>query len=192
VGAPVAGACGDGEALDPRAPPVRLHPGQRGTAMPPLSDACQHPCVGARRVPSRSSHRGGTPPVGAGPPERRGRGRAAVQPLALPPAIRARLRAARGGPPRPSADSAPGIREAYAALRPLPWPATARGTGEASRGPLAYRPCLDAGCVQHRPWVDGGLDGRGPARPDGPTPPRRCVSRAPHVRSTLPSAPPSR
>jgi hypothetical protein len=56
----------------------------------------------------------------------------------------------------PSADSSPGIRAAAAALSPLPGHATSRGTGEASRGQRASRPCRDAGCIQHRPlWMEG-------------------------------------
>ena len=70
---------------------------------------------------------------------------------------------------------------------PLPWAPT-----EASRGQRSSRPCRDAGFIQHSLFVDRGLYGCVPARPDGATPCIRCVCLAPHVRSTLPSAPTSR
>jgi hypothetical protein len=65
-------------------------------------------------------------------------------------------------------------------------------TPQISRGKLSYRRCIDAGCIQHSPFVDGGLHGRVPARPDCTTPRIRFVSLAPHLRSTLPSDPTSR
>ena len=92
----------------------------------------------------------------------------------------------------PSADSSPGISADYSVLSPFPWHATSLGTGEVSRGKLSHRQCVDAGCIKHRPLVDGGLHGRVPARPDGTTPRIRFVSLAPHLRSTLPSDIPSR
>ena len=87
----------------------------------------------------------------------------------------------------PSADSSSGISAHYSGLSPFPWHATSLGTAEASRGKLSYRPCIDAGCIKHAPTVDGGLCCCVPARPERPTPWIRCVSLAPHVRSTLPS-----
>jgi hypothetical protein len=92
----------------------------------------------------------------------------------------------------PSADSSPGSRKDYSSLSPFPWHATSRGPEEASRGKLSYRPCIDAGFIKHAPTVDGGLCCCVPARPERTTPCIRCVSLAPHVRSTLPSAAPSR
>ena len=67
-----------------------------------------------------------------------------------------------------------------------------RGTGDASRGKRSYCRCIDAGCIKPSPLVDGGLHSRVPARPDWTTPCIRCVSLAPHLRSTLPSDAPSR
>ena len=61
-----------------------------------------------------------------------------------------------------------------------------------ARGQRAYRRCLDAGLITHRPIVDGGLCGGVPARPGGTTPRIRFVSLAPHLRSTRPSDPTSR
>jgi hypothetical protein len=56
----------------------------------------------------------------------------------------------------PSADSSPGISPDYSVLSPIPWHATSLGTGEASRGKLSYRPCIDAGCIKHAPlWMEG-------------------------------------
>jgi hypothetical protein len=65
-------------------------------------------------------------------------------------------------------------------------------TPQISRGKLSDRPCRDAGLIKHSPWVDGGLCGRVPTRPERPTPHIRFVSLAPHLRSTLPSDPTSR
>src|SRR5262249_44580247 len=138
------------------------------------------------------SNRCFTPPGCDGQQELLVRCSASVQHRAVSPAIRSGLRSAQGEPPLPCAASSPGIRAAYAALIPLPWHAPSRGSGEASRGKLSYRPCRDAGCIKHSPFVDGGLYGRGPARPDWPTPPIRFVSLVPHVRSPLPSDPTSR
>src|SRR5262249_52425140 len=90
------------------------------------------------------------------------------------------------------ADSSAGISAPYAALSPLSWHATSLGTADASHGKRSSRRCRDAGCRKHRPCVEGGLHGRVPARPDGTTPRLRCVPLAPHLRSTLPSDPPSR
>src|SRR5262249_28164828 len=98
----------------------------------------------------------------------------------------------RRGPTMPSADSSPGIRAAYAARSQFPWHAPSRGTGEGSRGKRSYRRCIGAGFIKHRPVVAGWLCGCVPARPNGTTPRIRCVSLAPHVRSTLPSDPTSR
>jgi hypothetical protein len=67
-----------------------------------------------------------------------------------------------------------------------------RDTPQISRGQLSYRRCIDAGCIKHRPFVDGGLHGCVPARPERTTPPLRFVSLAPHLRSTRPSDPTSR
>ena len=92
----------------------------------------------------------------------------------------------------PSADSSHGVRKDYSSLSQFPWHATFRGTWEASRGKRSYCRCIDAGFIKHSPVVDGGLHGRVPARPDGTTPCIRCVSLAPHLRSTLPSDAPSR
>jgi hypothetical protein len=75
---------------------------------------------------------------------------------------------------------------------PLPWHATSLGTAEASRGKRSSHRCRDAGCIKHRPRVDGGLHGRVPACPDGTTPRIQCVPLALHLRSTLPSDAPSR
>jgi hypothetical protein len=90
-------------------------------------------------------------------------------------------------PTMPSADSSPGISADCSALSQFPWHATSRGTGEASRGQLSYRRCIDAGFIKHSPAVDGGLCCRVPARPGCTTPRIRFVSLAPHLRSTLPS-----
>jgi hypothetical protein len=91
----------------------------------------------------------------------------------------------------PSADSSPGISTDYSVPSPFPWHATSLGTAEVSRGTRSYRPCIDTGCIQHRPLVDGGLHGRVPARPDCTPPCIRCVSLASHVPSSLPSDAPS-
>jgi hypothetical protein len=105
---------------------------------------------------------------------------------------RSGLRRAMGTPTMPSADSSPVVSADYSARSPFPWHAPSLGTGEASRGKLPYRRCIDAGCIKHRPLVDGGLHGRVPARPDCPTPCIRFVSLAPPLRATLPSDPTSR
>ena len=120
-----------------------------------LYDAFHHTFVGDWSVPSSCSNRCFTPPVCEGQHELLVRCSASVQHLAVSPAIRLGLRSARGGPTMPSADSSPGIREAYAALSPFPWHATSQGTGEASRGKLSYRPCIDAGFIKHSPlWME--------------------------------------
>jgi hypothetical protein len=56
-------------------------------------------------------------------------------------------------------------------------------------GKLSFRPCIDAGCIKYSPLVHGGLRCRVPAHPDCTTLRIGFVSLAPHVRSTLPSAP---
>jgi hypothetical protein len=65
-------------------------------------------------------------------------------------------------------------------------------TPQISRGQRSSRRCIDAGCIQHAPAVDGGLGGCVPTRPERTTPRLRFVSLAPHLRSTLPSDAPSR
>ena len=92
-------------------------------------------------------------------------------------------------PPRPSADSSSGISTNYSALRPFPWHATSLGTEEASRGKRSHRRCIDARLIKHSPFVEGGLCGCVPARPDCPTPCIGFLSVAPPLRSTLPSDP---
>ena len=52
----------------------------------------------------------------------------------------------------------------------IPWHATSRGTGEASRGKRSYRPMHRRRIYKVRPAVDGGLCGRVPARPERTTP----------------------
>ena len=89
----------------------------------------------------------------------------------------------------PSADSAARISANYAALRPFPWHATSLGTEEASRGKRSHRRCIDARLIKHSPFVEGGLCGCVPARPDCPTPCIGFLSVAPPLRSTLPSDP---
>jgi hypothetical protein len=105
---------------------------------------------------------------------------------------RSGLRRAMGAPTMPSADSSTVVSADYSALSPFPWHATSLGTGEAARGQRSYRRCRDAEFIKHSPFVEGGLHGRVPARPDWTTPGIRCVSLAPHLRSTLPSDPTSR
>jgi hypothetical protein len=90
------------------------------------------------------------------------------------------------GPTMPSADFCGAVREDCSALSPV------QDTPQISRGKLSYRRCIDAGFIKHSPFVDGGLHGRVPARPDCTTPHIRFVSLAPHLRSTLPSDPTSR
>jgi hypothetical protein len=65
-------------------------------------------------------------------------------------------------------------------------------TPQLSRAQRSDRPCLDAGGIKPAPTVDGGLCWGVPARPERTTPPIRCVSLAPHLRSTRPSDPTSR
>jgi hypothetical protein len=58
-------------------------------------------------------------------------------------------------PTMPSADSSHEISADYAALSPFPWHATSLGTGEASRGKLSHRQCIDARFIKHRPlWME--------------------------------------
>jgi hypothetical protein len=75
----------------------------------------------------------------------------------------------------------------------IPPPSVLRqDTLQISRGQRSYRRCTDAGFIQHRPLVDGGLCGGVPTRPSCTTPRIRCVSLAPHLRSTRPADPTSR
>jgi len=90
------------------------------------------------------------------------------------------------GPTMPSADCCGAVREDSSTRSPR------QDTPQISRGQLSYRRCIDAGCIKHRPMVDGGLCCGVPARPDGTTPRIRFVSLAPHLRATLPSDPTSR
>jgi hypothetical protein len=75
----------------------------------------------------------------------------------------------------------------------IPPPAVLRrDTLQISRGKLSYRRGIDAGCIKHRPMVDGGLCCGVPACPGCTTPRIRFVSLAPYLRATLPSDPTSR
>jgi hypothetical protein len=87
------------------------------------------------------------------------------------------------GGPLPSADSAAERRTDSAALCPLPGPATALGTAEASRGQRSYRPGTDAGCIQHRPlWLEACTV----ACPRVPTVPPRVSGACPSPRTFVP------
>jgi hypothetical protein len=86
----------------------------------------------------------------------------------------------------PSADVCSAGRKESSTLSPF------QDTRLISRGQLSYRRCIDARFIKHSPFVDGGLHGRVPARPDCTTPRSGFVSLAPHIRSTLPSDPTSR
>jgi hypothetical protein len=134
----------------------------------------RHPCVGQRAAHAACPVHCFRPTSGAVPS----------------PPFRPSVRLS--APTLPSADSSPRLREVSTARSQFPWPATSRGTGEASRGKRSYRRGIGAGCITHRVVVDGGLCGGVPARPNGTTPRLRCVSLAPHLRATLPSDIPSR
>jgi hypothetical protein len=89
-------------------------------------------------------------------------------------------------PTLPSAACGEAGREAASALRPSP--------GHPAALPRsAVRPSGPRRRLYHvRPSCGWGLRGGGPTRPARPTPPLRCVSRAPPRRATRPSDPTSR
>jgi hypothetical protein len=141
-----------------RAPSVGFHAGQGPREVGPLDHAFQQVCVLAWRAFSRCANRGFTPLRRNRQRELRGRCTASVQHLVLLlPTVPA------CGPlcvpPVPSADSSQASSGDDSALRPFPWHATSRGTGEASRGKRSSRPCRDAGCIKHRPPRPRSTDG---------------------------------
>jgi hypothetical protein len=89
-------------------------------------------------------------------------------------------------PTMPSADVCQAVRTDDARLSP--------GRGHPADLPRsAVIPAVPRRRMDQAPsLVEGGLCGRVPARPDGTTPPIRCVSLAPHLRSPRPADPTSR
>jgi hypothetical protein len=146
-----------------------------------LASGCAIPLTGASSpgVPAARSSQG---PTMARPLAGR---RLAAPPQATTRFHRSGLPTVAGGT-MPSADCCRAVREACAALGP------SQDTSQLPRGQRSDLPCRAAGLIKHRPIADGGLCCGVPAYPGGPTPRLRFVSRAPHVRSTLPSDPTSR
>jgi hypothetical protein len=145
--------------------------------------------VRVRRHPNRSvvSRRASgefIPGARAGPTPRRMPSHRSTSGHDSSPPFRPSARA--GVPTMPSADFCRAVREDCSALSPD------QDTPQISRGKLSYRRCIDAGFIKHSPFVDGGLCGGVPTRPDCTTPHIRFVSLAPHLRSTRPSDPTSR
>jgi hypothetical protein len=137
-----------------------------------------------RRMPSHRSTSGNNPFPPFGPSAHPRCGSAYLLPRLS--ALGCLTSVACAEPTMPSADFCGAVREDCSALSPI------QDTPQISRGQPSYRRCVDAGCIQPSPPVDGGHCCRVPARPDGTTPRIRFVSLAPHLRSTRPSDPTSR
>src|SRR5713101_867615 len=92
----------------------------------------------------------------------------------------------------PSADSSCAVGDDCSSPSQFPWHATSQDSPEVSRGKSYSRRCMNAGFIKHVPFVDGGLGGCVPTRPERTTPRSRFLFVAPHLCSTLPSDPTSR